>query len=52
MGQIEEYSDDWIMEGCVLCVWQTEVGSKASDIQSMKLIAQSISYAKKLEHIV
>merc|ERR1712238_243470 len=51
-GYMEEYRDDWIVEGGVLCFQPPEVGSKASDIPSMKLIAQSLSYATELERIV
>jgi len=51
-GYMEEYRDDWIVEGDALCFQPPEVGSKASDIPSMKLIAQSLSYATELERIV
>ena len=52
MGYIEECRDDWIVDGDSLCFQPPEVGSKASDIPSMKLIAQSLSYATELERIV
>lgn len=51
-GYMEEYRDDWIVEGGVLCFQPPEGGSKASDIPSMKLIAQSLTYATELERIV
>ena len=51
-GYMEECRDDWIVEGGVLCFQPPEVGSKASDIPSMKLSAQSLSYATELERIV
>lgn len=52
VGYMEEYRDDWIVEGDGLCFQPPEGGSKASDIPSMKLIAQSLSYATELERIV
>merc|ERR1712238_163851 len=52
VGYMAEYRDDWIVEGDGLCFQPPEGGSKASDIPSMKLIAQSLSYATELERIV
>jgi len=52
VGYMEVYRDDWIVEGDGLCFQPPEGGSKASDIPSMKLIAQSLSYATELERIV
>jgi len=49
---MEECRDDWIVEGDSLCFQPPEMGSKASDVPSMKLIAQSLSYATELERIV
>ena len=51
-GYIEECRDDWLIEGDLLCFQPPAVGSKASDIPSMKLIAQSLTYATELERIV
>merc|ERR1711862_627614 len=42
LGYMEEYRVDWIVEGDELSFQPPEVGSKASDIPSMKLIAQSL----------
>jgi len=53
MEYIEEYRDDWIIdEGNYLCFQPPAGGCKASDIPSMKLIAQNLSYATELERIV
>lgn len=52
MAYIEECRDDWIVDGNTLCFQPPPVGSKASDIPSMKLISQSLSYATELERIV
>jgi len=53
MEYIEEYRDDWIVdESNYLCFQPPPGGCKASDIPSMKLIAQNLSYATELERIV
>jgi len=49
---IDGYRDDWILEGDNLCFQPPEGGCKASDIPSMKIIANSLSYATELERIV
>jgi len=49
---IEECRDDWIVEADTLCFQPPPSGSKASDIPSMKLISQSLSYATEMERIV
>ena len=49
---IEECRDDWIVEGDSLCFQPPPTGHKASDIPSMELIAQSLSYATEMERIV
>lgn len=50
---VEECRDDWIVEnGDTLCFQPPPSNSKASDIPSMKLIAQSLSYATEMERIV
>uniref|UniRef100_A0A7S2R780 PCI domain-containing protein n=1 Tax=Eucampia antarctica TaxID=49252 RepID=A0A7S2R780_9STRA len=49
---IEECRDDWIVEGGALCFQPPQIGSKATDIPSMKLMQQSLSYATELERIV
>lgn len=49
---IEENREDWIVEGDTLCFQPPLTGSKASDIPSMDLISQSLSYATELERIV
>jgi 26S proteasome regulatory subunit N12 len=50
---VEECRDDWIVEnGDTLCFQPPPSGSKASDIPSMKLIGQSLSYATEMERIV
>ena len=53
MEYIEDCRDDWIVENNdTLCFQPPPSGSKASDIPSMKLIAQSLSYATEMERIV
>eukprot|EP00559_Dactyliosolen_fragilissimus_P008770 CAMPEP_0184855726 /NCGR_PEP_ID=MMETSP0580-20130426/869_1 /TAXON_ID=1118495 /ORGANISM="Dactyliosolen fragilissimus" /LENGTH=259 /DNA_ID=CAMNT_0027350303 /DNA_START=33 /DNA_END=812 /DNA_ORIENTATION=+ len=52
MEYVEECRDDWIMEGEDIFFQPPETGSKASDVPSMKLIEQSLSYATELERIV
>jgi len=53
MEYIEEFRDDWIIdESNCLCFQPPSGGCKASDIPSMKLIAQNLSYATELERIV
>uniref|UniRef100_A0A7S2MTK9 CSN8/PSMD8/EIF3K domain-containing protein n=1 Tax=Helicotheca tamesis TaxID=374047 RepID=A0A7S2MTK9_9STRA len=50
---IENNREDWIVEGGdTLCFQPPVVGGKASDIPSMDLISQSLSYATELERIV
>lgn len=49
---VEECRDDWIVEKDTLCFQPPPSVSKASDIPSMKLIAQSLSYATEMERIV
>jgi len=49
---IEECRDDWIIEGTSICFQPTPSGSKASDIPSMKLIDQSLTYATEMERII
>mmetsp|Transcript_31337 Transcript_31337/g.72133 ORF Transcript_31337/g.72133 Transcript_31337/m.72133 type:complete len:232 (-) Transcript_31337:43-738(-) len=49
---IQECRDDWIVEDDTLCFQAPPTGSMASDIPSMKLIAQSLSYATEMERIV
>lgn len=49
---VQEKRDDWIVEGDMLTFQPPPVGSKAADIPSMNLIAQSLSYATELERIV
>jgi 26S proteasome regulatory subunit N12 len=49
---VQECRDDWIVEGDTLCFQPPPMGSKASDIPSMKLISQSLSYATEMERIV
>mmetsp|Transcript_45754 Transcript_45754/g.53548 ORF Transcript_45754/g.53548 Transcript_45754/m.53548 type:complete len:280 (-) Transcript_45754:144-983(-) len=48
----ESSGSDWIIEDDELCFQPPETGKKASDIPSMKLIEQSLSYATELERIV
>eukprot|EP00980_Cylindrotheca_fusiformis_P007332 scaffold1525_cov142-Cylindrotheca_fusiformis.AAC.132 len=52
MEYVEECRDDWIVEGGSLCFQLPATGSKASDIPSMELIAQNLSYATEMERIV
>jgi len=52
MDYVQECRDDWIVEGDDLCFQPPPMGSKASDIPSMKLIGQSLSYATEMERIV
>lgn len=52
MEYVQECRDDWIVEGGSLCFQPPPTGSKASDIPSMKLIAQSLSYATEMERII
>jgi len=52
MEYIEEFRDDWIIDDVCLCFQPSAGGCKASDIPSMKLIAQNLSYATELERIV
>jgi len=49
---VQEFRDDWIVQGGELCFQPPKVGAKASDIPSKKLIAQTLSYATELERIV
>mmetsp|Transcript_3574 Transcript_3574/g.7102 ORF Transcript_3574/g.7102 Transcript_3574/m.7102 type:complete len:259 (+) Transcript_3574:53-829(+) len=49
---INEKREDWIVEGGMLTFQPPPAGSKAVDIPSMNLIAQSLSYATELERIV
>jgi 26S proteasome regulatory subunit N12 len=54
MEYVKECRDDWIVDEGKgeLCFQLAEGGSKASDIPSKKLIAQTLSYATELERIV
>lgn len=52
MEYVQDCRDDWIVDGDTLCFQPPPVGSKASDIPSMKLITQSLSYATEMERIV
>jgi len=58
VGELQEYvsekREDWIVEtgGELLTFQPPPVGSKAADIPSLKLMAQSLSYATELERIV
>jgi len=49
---VQEARDDWIVEGVSLCFQPPPTGSKATDIPSMELISQSLSYATELERII
>jgi len=53
---VEECRDDWIVQQDMgtkmLCFQPPPSGSKATDVPSMKLIAQSLSYATEMERIV
>ena len=54
MEYVQECRDDWIVDDvkAELCFQLADTGSKASDIPSNKLIAQTLSYATELERIV
>ena len=52
MEYVQEARDDWIVEGDVLCFQPPPTGRKASDIPSMELISQSLTYATELERII
>jgi len=54
MEYVKECRDDWIVDEGKgeLCFQPADSGSKASDIPSKKLIAQTLSYATELERIV
>jgi 26S proteasome regulatory subunit N12 len=52
LAYVEECRDDWIVQGDTLCFQPPPSGSKASDIPSMKWIAQSLSYATEMERII
>jgi 26S proteasome regulatory subunit N12 len=52
LDYVEECRDDWIIQDDQLCFQPPPSGSKASDVPSMKLIAQTLSYATELERIV
>ena len=54
MEYVKECRDDWIVDEGKgeLCFQLADVGSKASDIPSKELIAQTLSYATELERIV
>jgi 26S proteasome regulatory subunit N12 len=49
---LQEKREDWIVEGDSLTFQPPPMGGKAVDIPSMKLMAQSLSYATELERIV
>lgn len=49
---VQECRDDWIVQGDTLCFQPPPSGHKASDIPSMKLISQSLTYATEMERIV
>lgn len=49
---IQDCRDDWIVEDDKLCFQAPPTGRMASDIPSMKSIAQSLSYATEMERIV
>ena len=51
---MQEARDDWIVDDSHqnLCFQPPPTGRKASDIPSMELIAQSLSYATELERII
>lgn len=55
-AELQEYvqgkREDWIVEGGSLTFQPPPMGRKAVDIPSMKLMAQSLSYATELERIV
>lgn len=52
LDYVDECRDDWIVEGDTLCFQPPPSGSKASDIPSLQLISQSLSYAMEMERIV
>ena len=54
MEYVQEFRDDWMVvdEKRELCFQLADMGRKASDIPSKKLIAQTLSYATELERIV
>jgi len=52
MEYVEECRDDWIVEGKSICFQPPALGNKASDIPSMKLISQSLTYATEMERII
>ena len=52
MEYVKEFRDDWIVEDGKLCFQLEAGGRKASDVPSMTLIKQSLSYATELERIV
>lgn len=52
MEYVKEIKDDWIIDGDRLCFQPPPTGSKASDIPSMKLIEQSLTYATEMERII
>jgi 26S proteasome regulatory subunit N12 len=49
---VEECRDDWIVDGNTLCFQAPTSGFKASDVPSMQLITQNLSYAMEMERIV
>lgn len=49
---IQDARDDWIVEGDSLCFQPPPTGSKASDVPSLELISQSLTYATELERII
>lgn len=53
LDYIQECRDDWIINGEELCFQPPPSGTNvATDIPSMKLISQSLSYATEMERIV
>eukprot|EP00543_Licmophora_paradoxa_P009553 CAMPEP_0202478224 /NCGR_PEP_ID=MMETSP1360-20130828/94346_1 /ASSEMBLY_ACC=CAM_ASM_000848 /TAXON_ID=515479 /ORGANISM="Licmophora paradoxa, Strain CCMP2313" /LENGTH=182 /DNA_ID=CAMNT_0049105495 /DNA_START=936 /DNA_END=1484 /DNA_ORIENTATION=+ len=52
MDYVQQVKDDWIITEQTICFQPPPTGSKASDIPSMKLIAQSLSYATEMERII
>jgi len=54
LDYMDECRDDWILdkEREILCFQPPPIGTKATDIPSMKLITQSLSYATEMERIV
>jgi len=49
---MEELHQDWIVEDGELCFQPPPLGRQASDVPSMKLLTQSLTYATELERIV